>query len=1000
MRNFGLAALFVLVSNLVWAQATATFNGRVTDESGLAIPGATVTATNTATGVTRTTVTNDSGLYSLPALQPSVYDIDVELAGFQPASRRAVTLTTDTALTIDFTLRVAAVAETLTVTGQAPLVETTRSDVSGSIQLSELQSLPMLDRNFTGLVALLPGARPAPTYNTTKRLMGSGISFSGGGGRNVLVNVDGLDNRDDMIGGPLQTYTIEGMQEFKLLSHQFAPQYGRSSGAVLQIVSKSGGNRASGSAFLFGRNDAMTAIDYFTKAAGRPKNTYDRQQFGGSLGGPIVHDRWFVFGAVERMQQDYVLTVPDGTYQQGLLFAPYIFPAGSMKPTQTIPQPVRDNMVTVKTDYNANSAHALMVRYGLQRNTARNDQWLTNRPDLGHEETQENDMWSVVAGHTWVIGNNSLNQFGIQRSHYTTAIEQIPAGPDPVTTIVTFPSFVTAGRAPGTDQHFVQDKYQIKNDFSQQIGSHALKFGGEFSWFPEIAIRTNILTCGGMTFFDDPATIINNTNGRYPHGFQTPGIVSNVTVGTCSAGGGEQDSSTLGQKHVGLYAQDDWKATRQLTLNFGVRYDLPINFYNQREGHLSRTYRVLSAIGSPYGRLPQMPTTDIAPRVGFAWDLAGDGRSVLRGGFGLFFDHNMQGNTWQANAQMKRTLTIASAYVNTAPGVGQLANYVYGTSPLPPGPPAFPTELPVGGNTNGILYDPDITDPYTRQFHVGYTRQMSDRSALSADFTHIDGFDEFRPQQINPILGPWDPTADPSRYGQRRLAQAFANAFGDPRILGSITMTCSCNESQFDEFIVHYEHRGTRATFQASYTLARAYAYGGQIANIAQGGGPAMQAVNQDQLFGPGEWGPASTDERHRVVFSAVLELPWGIQASPVFQAGSARPYNLLAGRDLNADGVNNDRYVDPATGRQVSVNSARGEPTYNADVRVTKFFDLGGTERRVGVFAELYNITNKANFANNVQGTATSRQFQQPIGYLNGLPQSRQLQIGARFSF
>lgn len=189
-------------------------------------------------------------------------------------------------------------------------------------------------------------------------------------------------------------------------------------------------------------------------------------------------------------------------------------------------------------------------------------------------------------------------------------------------------------------------------------------------------------------------------------------------------------------------------------------------------------------------------------------------------------------------------------------------------------------------------------------------------------------------------------------------------------------------------------------TLQGNYTLAWARGYGGSIAAIGGGGQPTPQPVDQDNFFGPGEWGPATTDERHRIVLSGVFALPYGLQVSPVFQAASARPYNLTAGIDLNADGVNNDRYVDPATGRMVSVNAARGDASYNLDLRVTKFFPLGRDTRRLGVFAELFNVTNHANFGNQFVGNSRSPLFKTPSGYLTGLPPSRQLQLGARVTF
>jgi hypothetical protein len=321
------------------------------------------------------------------------------------------------------------------------------------------------------------------------------------------------------------------------------------------------------------------------------------------------------------------------------------------------------------------------------------------------------------------------------------------------------------------------------------------------------------------------------------------------------------------------------------------------------------------------------------------------------------------------------------------------------------------------------LYDPGITNPYNEQFHAGYARQLSVNMTLSADYIHVLGLREFRGLQINPLEGAWDPNAVsyntcgiPAGTSFRRLQCAFKSALGDPKILGPITLVSSPNRSQYNEFIVHFERRSGRATFQASYTLSSAYGFGGGVSGIVTAAGSVAGPQNQDLPFGPGEWGPTATDERHRVVISGVFNLPLGIQVSPIFQAASARPYTLTAGSDCNADGTNNDRaFINSTTGAvfagcpapgatgfaEAAVNSQRGTATWDLDTRVTKFFTLGKEDRKLGLFAEFYNITNKANFGNNYNGNARSgTAFEQPNAYVAGLPTSRQMQLGARFLF
>src|SRR6266576_1363941 len=268
MRLWIVAALMVVAATPAFAQATST-------------------APNTSTGVSRETVTNAEGSYYMPGLEPGVYTVKTDLTGFSPSVRQNVNLAVNATLTIDFKLALAGLNETLTVTGEAPMIEVTQSKVANTIQTTELQNLPMLTRTISGMLELLPGAAPVGELHRTKQNVGT-VSFAGSSGGNVTPTVDGADNRDNHYSGPLMSFTTESLEQFQLSSSQFTASDGRTGGAAVTLVTKSGTNLLHGSLFGYERDRKLTAADYFTKQAGAAKSPFSRQQFGGSIGGPII----------------------------------------------------------------------------------------------------------------------------------------------------------------------------------------------------------------------------------------------------------------------------------------------------------------------------------------------------------------------------------------------------------------------------------------------------------------------------------------------------------------------------------------------------------------------------------------------------------------------------------------------------------------------------------------------------------------------------------------
>jgi hypothetical protein len=593
-----------------------------------------------------------------------------------------------------------------------------------------------------------------------------------------------------------------------------------------------------------------------------------------------------------------------------------------------------------------------------------------------------------------VLGNAGLNQITTQVNHvdyladvwsratgdhYTRDFPDI----DILSPRLDFPSVTTGA---GGDSGTLANRwvFQLKDDVSLLRGNHAFKFGANFNLLYHLGILNGNEHFATFEFFDDPSVIFHNTNGLYPQGFQTPGIVASWQQANGGAinGQGYWADTINTVKQFSTWFQDDWRATPKLTLNLGLRYDVDLNLMDEKNFEVNATRQALEAIASPYGGYPKTPKLDISPRVGFAYDLLGDGRRVLRGGYGLYFDqYNTAAAAGDITSQARRPLNALATLDNQRIGAGQLSTFRFGIDPPPP-QPTEGNSLPRG--SQGQWIDVDMVDPRTHQAHIGYAHELAENTTVAVDYTHIEGRNEKRQLNINPILN-----------GRRRLADDFLRAFGDANYLGNVRILSGINRSRYDALTFLFRRRMPRMTMQAHYTLAGSYSYGGSTGNRSGAGLPQVW----DQPFADNEWGPNGPDERHRFVLTGVFEAPYGVQLSPVVQWASARAYNLTAGTDLNRDGNNNDRWIDPSTGQQVSINSARGDQTFVFDVRTTKFIPLGG-DRRLGLFVEFFNLFNTVNYGSAYNGNGRSSAFRQPTGYIPSIGYPRQVQLGARLLF
>jgi hypothetical protein len=1034
-------AAFIFITTSAFAQVTTgDISGRVTDQSGASVPNITVTATNKATGQSRSAQTNSDGDYLIPRLVPGRYDVTAEGQNFSKALFKDLEVNVGSKQTINIELKPGQISETVEITADAAGLETTRSELGKTITPTEIQNLPIINRTFANLSIVAPEARPTGTFDPTKTRVGT-VAFSGGDGRQVDVNVDGGDNKDNVVGSLLQNFAYESIQEFQVLQHRWTAESGRSVGGVVNVISKSGTNALHGSAFFNMRNESLRARDFFEKQSSADKSQYSRQEYGGSIGGPIIKDKFFFFGAYERFRE-----------RQDLLVNPELIPQINAIPgvtaSDTIPTPYNDHLLTLKLDGNLNANQTISGRFSYQKNNSPNDQFDPSVPsDLTGGNTNDNRLYSTVVSHNYTIDSTKLNQFLFQYQDFKNEILSVTDNPN-----VTFPT-VQTGANVNVPQQTLEKKYQFRDDFSWQKGAHAMKFGVNY-------IHTNL---GGffffgangyqIFFFDDPLTIQNNLPSAncptpnttcYPQGFNTPGAVSRIQFST-----GVSDNTQGPIHQLAMYFQDDWKVTRKLTLNLGLRWDANIGLLVDQTSN--RTIQILDQLNEPRANSITDDSAKLArttssyrefqPRFGFAYDPKGDGNTVIRGGYGIFYDQVFQNLTLfsltQSTSEIYQTVVDLG---NTSVGNGQLANFVFGTTPLPT--PGSSDNTSLGFGAFGRINDPNMEDPYVQKFSIGFEKRFGRNYIVSSDFVHTLGLHETRILNINPLLGslcnPAFPGSNPGDprcvrgADTRYFDQAFEQAGLGAGRLEQINMFATNNRSRFDSWATTLRRRTNKTLFSISYVLSSSKSWGGLPTASYSGNGFAVTPENQ---FRAGEYGPTRLDERHRIVASGVFDLPHGIQLAPILQLASARPYWARAGVDLDGDGRTDiDRICDgvspvptglPAaafargcvqspvgTLRSGFVDdgsgfSERSGRYFNVDLRVTKSFNIGERIKIKG-YANFFNLFNVENlsFADRLgRSNASGSLFMQPVSLYGpgfgppvGVPFT--MQLGARVDF
>jgi len=1032
--------ILTLASGNAFAQATAsaTIQGTITDPSGAVVTGAQVVAKNKATDLTRTINSSDTGDYRFELLPAGTYTITVTKTGFATSSQTIEILVGQTA-TVNAELKPGSTSELIEVTSLAPLVDQEKTDVSQNITPTEVEQLPMVGRDVANLAYLAPGVKPADSYDPTKNRYAI-LSVNGDGGRNVNVTVNGVDNKDNTVGGPVMQLPLEAVQEFQISTQRFSAVNGRSEGAAINMITKSGTNLYHGSIFGYFRDTNLNTDEKDPNGNGTTSSShpdYSRQQFGGSFGGPFVKDKLFGFFALEREREHQAQTVDPKSLSELNIAKANGFAA---QPSATIPRPFFEWRYNGRADWVIDSKNSAYISYTSQVNDSLNDQ-SNGTDDLTNGNFTKNHL--IVGNLTLnsLLSNTTVNQFTFGYQYWNNLIDSNISAP-----LVTFPS-AQFGTNTNVPQESFQKKWQFKDDFSKTVGRHNFKTGVDYIYNPVEGGFFKFSSTLEIDFAKNPSVILANPT-TYPQGFSTAGLITGMTV----ANG--DPYFLVATRQLGLYFQDDWKATNRLTLNLGLRWDKDINFIGGSKIATSRTYQELVAINSPItnpfvSRIASDDNKDVSPRVGFAYDLTGRGKHVLRGGYGLYFGDVFQNIPLFMEQMSNPTIFQAALSLTNSsdpvPGTTKtLGQWRYGVDPLPT-IPAPSGQLAVG--SVGRLMDPSYRNPMTEEFNGGYSWALNPNTAIEVEYTHVLGLHENRTINIDqkvPVGGV---------CCTRPLDAAFAAA-KQPR-LNSVRNEESIGRSHYDGANFSFKQRMSHHfSINAAYTLAWAYSYDSGAGTFRN------YPVNANNPFASYEWGPDFNDERHHVTVSGIIDLPKGFQLSPIMQFGSARPYRLTNSYNALNTGGGTFNAVFVPTGNTANylygtnyINSfvtpcvaggattanctaqaqlnlqncfygtcvtqfgvplsaltiakydpVRGDPFVELDMRLAKNIKFG-ERMNLQLIAQAFNLTNRANYGNNFGlNVADPTTFGHPVGFLNPattiIPHALWGEMGVRFTF
>ncbi len=1009
----GLAVLMCLSPTPLEAQqVTGTIIGQVKDSSGAVVPGATVVVVNTGMGFTRSVITNGQGEFTAPQIPTGNYNVSGEMSGFKKVTLANVHVGVDQKIRADLKLDLGEMTEAVEIQAETPLVQTATSDLSMTVEGKTIESLPLNGRNFVNLTRTIPGVTRGVGPGGGN-IDGSGslawrasASFSANGQRPRDNNymLDGVDNNETWLQTVVVFPSVDALDEFKLQTSTYAAEFGRSMGGVVNLQIKSGTNSFHGSVFEFLRNDALDANNWFNNRAGRPKPEFSQNQFGGTVGGPIIKDKTFFFADYQGMRitqgVTYLSTVPSALMRQGnfseinrpifdpLTGQPFpgnIIPRSRWDPAsanvlnQLIPEPNtagsrnaagqqinnylinppltrQDNQFDVKVDHAFSGSNRLFLRYSFQKTfrdlpatQAHGDANDTFGAGIGNIKAQ-----SFAFNDTHTFSPHWLNEARVGYSLIKFNLTPIDFGLDlatqmgipgvnlnPVTSAMSriiFEQNNARRLGSNANQPLITNlgNLQFFDNVTFLKDKHTFKFGGS------VIFRTreilNADTMVGEFYFNNAQTsncagiasgCVINANTGYD--------IASFLLGTARRKNRAmmtEETYMERRPEYGLYAQDDFRVTPKLTLNVGLRWDVFVPWVedDNRQSNFDPAtgFMVVAADnavinGVNVGRyLQTYAKDDIGPRFGFAYDLTGNGRTVIRGGFGIFWNWGVGGTSSSKGTNqpfLQTTDLIASSGAT---------NLLLSTG-FPP-PPPVDASLPPAGSTRSA-FDINYRDQYSMNWNINIQKQLGKDYMIELAYVGTAG---------RHLTSKTDLNQAPNIVGVTN-AEVNRPYIKQSPALRTVSTAQSLGTLDYNALLF----KGVKR-FTNGFSALVAYTFGKAIDLVSNNDGPIFT-----NIFDPGyDRGPADYDVKHTLVASFLYELPfakkhvlggWQVNGIAFYRSGLA--LTVSQSGTMASTGITNNR-----------PNAVEGKSGYNSDKTIDHWFDTTAFTRTesTGTFGDL----------------------------------------------